>query len=357
MKISAEELGYLLAECFNAITPDTDSMRAKRWVGKLGPVVALMLRLDPEDVEWVMEILEDEVGTKGLATDEDEVSGKIDDTPSSEQDRLWAAAEFDELAQQGDDYAIPSDLDEVPDDARQDLALIDAGNYEIGPNEYDLPDDTEPSIVSEDKAWGADYKPGSQGGGGAVATRVPSVGTGAADPPASKESTPPKTEGFFCKLPGLGLNRASLKEIRKRASWVKSVACDSVENAGRMDLVSIFSDGTPNSSWSGYEDLVAQHRKLGGCFEEAMWIEKNQDDIPILQSMPEGIVIDFPGIRPRGTENEYGIVRLAREKDRRWKVGFVWIAVTDAHQRTDVFSDKIRLAVFAKKPETETRKK
>jgi len=59
-------------------------------------------------------------------------------------------------------------------------------------------------------------------------------------------------------------------------------------------------------------------------------------------------VIDFPGIRPKGTDDEYGILRMARGKDRRWKAGFVWIPAGKTASRSDLFSDNVWIAVFVR---------
>lgn len=323
MKISARELGYLLAECFNAISPETAAADAARWRRRVGELMGKALRRDPDDVLWALE------GCEVVPLPDDVEAVASGQGAPSEADIVWAAIEHDRVAQLSGDYTIPSN--EVPGDIALDFIWRMEPSNEPGPNEYDMPDDSEPIVVPEGKA-----------------PPLP-------DSPAPKEPAPQKTEGFLCKVPGL--DRASLKEIRRRASWVRSAVHDSEESGGRMDLVSIFPDGTPNSSYSGYEDLVKPYRKMGGCFEEVIWIERKQDDIPLLQSLPDGIVIDFPGIRPGGTKGEYGILRMARGKDGRWKVGFVWIMVTDAHRRTDIFTDKIRLAVFAAKPQTEKHKK
>ena len=318
MRISAEQMGYLLAECFNAISPNTDAADAARWKGRVGELMGRALRRDPDDVLWALE------GCEVVSAPDGAGSTAQGYAAPSEADRVWNMLESDRIAKRSDDYAIPSDMDEMPDDVRHDLAGMDAGNYEIGPNDYDLPDPPDEDL-RESAPRGEDVP-------------VPSD---------ERQETHVSSTGFLCTAPGL--DRASIRRIRNtRGSWVKSAAYDSVENGGRMDLVSIFVDGATNSSWAGYEDLVKPHRAMGGCFEEAMWMEGAQDDIPMLRSLPEGIVIDFPGIRPRGTNGEYGILRMERGKNSRWKVGFVWIAMVDAASRTHLLSDKVRLAVFVK---------
>lgn len=347
MKISAEELGYLLAECFNAITPDTDTTDAERWKGQVGKLLETALRRDPDDVLWALQ------GCEAVPlSDNTEEPVVVYGAPSAD-DRVWNAIESDRLAQLDDGrYSHEENIEWIPWNTEIDIELIEAGregvpgdfrdDQEIDHREYDSLDPPSEEIresLSSDQQEGEEGKEGD-------------------DPVPSDERHETRTSsvGFLCNAPGI--DRLSLKTIReKRGSWMKSLGYDSAENGGRVELVSVFADGVMNSSWTGYEDLVKPHRKMGCCFEEAMWMERYQDDIPMLQSLPEGIVIDFPGMRPRGTNDEYGIVRMERMKNRRWKVSFVWIAMIDAAKRTDLLSDKVRLAVFVRKPETEMRKK
>lgn len=322
----AEDLAALTVEFLDALS-SVSPAAARHWRGNAKAALERMLERDHADVEWVFD------GVDPVPNEEDiDTVYSEEGFEPSEEDRQFAIAAFEELAEKRDDYAVPAD--DVPWDVSCDWDEPD-----VGPHEYDMqdPGDDDPLPA----------RPASED----VLVAEPQ------QPSADPLPVPDEAGGLLCNIRELQAPWLAL--VQERFSWVKTMTDDSPCQASVIRLVSIFPENppveyeidriTPIFSMDGYGTLLLPYRQknLACGFAQAVEIERTQDSIPLLRSLPNGTVIDFPGIRARGVNGEYGILRI-RRKGLRWKLEFEWIADRfRARMWPDMFGAHVRIAVIS----------
>ena len=315
MAVSREDIALLVAGFMRAFPAHMSPERVAAWLGNMH-VVGNALRLDPGDVEFAIQGFLDDLHAEHA---EEPFLGE-----ALEDDRQWAARMFGTEAEERDgivwDGSLPEDWDECPtDDADQEMLLHDCGEEVVAASASDIPRcDSETALDSE-----------------------------FTDPVAiAATEREIATTGFVCEVSGH--DWTTLAIVRDRFSYVRSIKENSPTKSGSVTLVPLFPGAVAAESMETYESMTAPFLKdYGACgWHQAQQMARTQDAIPFLKGLPKEIVIDFPAIRARGKEGEYGVLRMKRDARGTWKLCFEWIHVAEYRRKMALFSESIRIAAF-----------
>ena len=326
MAVSREDIALLVAGFIRAFPAHMPSERVAAWLKNMH-VIGNALRLDPGDVEFAIQGFLDDLHAEHA---EEPFLGE-----APEDDLGWAARTFAEEAKMRDDYAEPGDM--VPDDVAEWLWPELEYLASIRP-------DVDESAMFPDDSWDPlpEIVPDLPGPVAEAALEVEFADPGA----IAQVVREIETTGPLCEVSGH--DRTTLAIVRDRFRYVRSIKENSPRKEGAVTLVSLFSGAVAAESMETYESMTAPFLpKDGACgWHQAQQIARMQDTIPFLKDMPKGIVIDFPAIRARGTEGEYGVLRMKRDTRNVWNLCFEWVHSAEYRKKTELFSENVRIAIF-----------